>query len=142
MKKLVSRRAPLAALILCVTSIAWCQSAPVITSVSSGFGGLPFVSPNGLARVNGTGLADAAGFDFTNTKIFVNGVQALGQSILVDATNTNFQVAFQKPPQTPLGPGSFVVSHKGISSAAFAFPITQHSPPSSGVVPTPLPTLQ
>src|SRR6266853_4098790 len=104
MKMPVSRRAALAASILFATSVAWCQSAPVITSVSSGFGGLPFVSPNGLARVNGTGLADAAGFDFTNTKIFVNGVQGLGQSILADATNTNFQVAFQIPPQTPVGP--------------------------------------
>src|SRR5258708_14980090 len=128
MKKLVSRRAPLAALILCVTSIAWCQSAPVITSVSSGFGALPFVSPNGFARLTGTGLADAAGFNFGTTKIFVNGVQALGQSIGADATNTIYTLSFQIPPQMPVAPGSFVVSHRGVLSAPFSFPTIQDSP--------------
>ncbi|HEV8144795.1 MAG TPA: hypothetical protein VGP79_00365 [Bryobacteraceae bacterium] len=127
---------------LCSATVGFGQSAPVITGVSSGFGARPFVSPLGLATVTGTNLGDPAGANASSVKVLVNGTQALIQGIAIDAASGTFAITFQIPPQTPLGPGTFVVSRNGVASAPFSFPISQYSPQLAGAGTTTLALLQ
>lgn len=105
-------------LFLLCSGLAFAQ--PVIVGIGGIDDEQPQVAPRGFAAMWGAGFGGPS----TNTKVFVNGFEA----IVPEAFLADDELIFQVPVGIEVGPASFTVSVSGVASAPFSFSVSMFAP--------------